>query len=191
MGNNTRQTAARRLAGKFARNLLATTCLTAASCGAAMATTIYPPFPAGEDPTVLSPLTVLQADPGNPGTTTVTVSQTAQNTWFELTGLGLGTFTFNATSDGTNGDLFNFCTDATFSVCTAEGAATSTSPLNLLATPVPADGNLFVHTTPGFEQANSYSVTVNTQAPQVPEPSTIAMAGWGLATLITLSRKKR
>ena len=191
MGTNSKETAARKLIGKFARTLLATTCLTAASAGAAMANTVYPPFPPGETPTTQTPLTVLTADPNNPGITTIDVTQNQSNTWFELTGLGLGTFTFEATSSGNLGDNFNFCTDATFLTCTLEGVASSSAPLNLPTTAIPGSGNLFVHTTPVSEQANSYSVTVTTQAPQVPEPSTIAMAGLGLATLVTLSRKKR
>jgi hypothetical protein len=191
MGTNSKETAARKLIGKFARTLLASTCLTAASSGAAMASTVYPPFPSGENPTVQSPLTVLLADPNNPGATIVTVSQTQSNTWFELTGLGLGTLTFDATSTGTLGDSFNFCTDATFLSCAPEGSASLSAPLNLPSMAIPGSRNLFIHTTPVSEQANSYTVTVNTQAPQVPEPSTSAMAGLGLATLITLSRKKR
>jgi hypothetical protein len=188
MGTNPKKTAVGNVIGKFARTLMATTCLTAASSGAALATTIYPPFPAGENPLVQTPLTVLPADP-NPGTTIVNVTQNQQQSWFELIGLGPGTFTFSATSNGSNGDLFNFCSDATFLSCISEGFASSSAPLNLPAMAIPASGDLFVHTTPRFEQANSYTVTVNTQG--APEPSTIAMAGLGLAALVSLSRKKR
>ena len=119
----------------------------------------------------------------------MTVTQQEQHTEFELTGLGIGTFTFNATSTGTNGDIFNFCPDSSFVGCTSEGFADFSSPLNLPAMAIPASGNLFIETAPRFEQANSYTVTVNTQP--TPEPSTIAMAGLGLATLLSLSRKKR
>ena len=192
MGSKTKETATtRKLIGKFARTLLATTCLTAATGGAALATTVYPPYPAGEDPTVFSPLTVLAADP-NPGTTIISVTQDEQSAWFELTGLGSGTFTFSATtaSEGSNGDFFFFCPDASFAgACQNVGFTASGSPLNLPPIAIPESGNLFITSSPRFEQANSYTVTVTTQPTAAPEPSTVAMEGLGLAALTLLARK--
>lgn len=201
MGTNPKKTATGNAIGKFARTLLASTCLTAASGGAALASTIYTLPSGGQDPNTFpsigGPLTVLQADQANPGTTIVNVTPTPLSTGpnfgvteFELTGLGAGTFIFDATAVN-GGDVFNIFGDANFSIPVEPlgGFADSTTPLHYSPILIPASGDLFIRTSEHFESANAYTVTVQTQA--APEPSTIAAAGLGLATLLSLRRKKR
>ena len=204
MGTNPKKTAVGNVIGKFARTLLATTCLTAASGGAALASTIYTLPAGGQDPNTFpsigGPLTVLQADQANPGTTIVNVTPTPAGTMpnfgvteFELTGLGTGMFIFDATAVN-GGDVFNIFGDANFSIPVEPlgGVADSLTPggpLQYGPTLIPASGDLFIRTSEHFESANAYTVTVQTQA--APEPSTIAAAGLGLATLLSLRRKKR
>ena len=87
---------ARKSIGKFARTLLATTCLTVASGGAAVAGTITYNEGAGLDNS-LGTATPLSAATIR-GTTIVTGDLFGEDTfdYFELTGLGTGTFTVQA-----------------------------------------------------------------------------------------------
>jgi len=193
MGTNPKETATGNAIRKFARTLLATTCLTAASSGVVVASTIT--YNEGTSLTTFPPVTDLAAA-AIPGTTIVNASESGQMTEFELSALGIGTFTLDLAIDTANnlGDTISVFSDSSFSASSLieSGSASSTlspGPLGLASIPIPTSGNLFIQTKPNSESSNSFTVTVNTQG--APEPSTIAMAGLGLATLITLSRKKR
>lgn len=100
MATNPKDTTARRLIGRFARTLLATTCLTVAGGATAMAGTML--YSEGGTLTDLSTPTQLAAAT-LPGTTTVTGFFDEADNEFELTGLGTGTFTISANeTDGNN-----------------------------------------------------------------------------------------
>src|SRR5580700_10443586 len=104
MASNPKDSSARKLIGKFARALLASTCLTVASTGAALAGTITytegvtPPTNFGATFATATPLVAAAI----PGTTIVNGSLNDTNDfidWFELTGLGTGTFTLSASTN--------------------------------------------------------------------------------------------
>ncbi len=194
MATNINNTNARQLIGKFSRTLLATTCLTVASGGAALAGTVtYPEgtsLPSQPPPT--DPLTPLAAA-ANPGTTVVTGSISGNNVaaWFELTGLGTGTFTVDASTDGTpNGATIYVFNDSDLTIPDALETNTFVSGTDAVfgALAIPADGNVVVDVQTNNESANDFSVTVNTTG-SVPEPSTIATVGLGLAGALALRRK--
>jgi hypothetical protein len=195
MAINPKDSKARNLIGKFGRTLLATTCLTVASGGAALAGTI----------TYTEGLGGLPADfpntfPGTPlaaatlpGTTTVNGFVNGEDSldYFELTGLGTGTFTLTAT------EISEFGEAAV--VVETDAASVLAGPLDfdqgenatVSSMAIPVDGNLVIEIENQFESSGNYSVTVNTTGSTVPEPSTLIPVGLGLAGALTLSRKRR
>jgi hypothetical protein len=100
MATNQKDRTGRKWIGKFARSLLATTCLTIASTGAALAGSINT-YTEGTSP---APTDFPNTGPGTslPGGTTETIVSGHvtlsgdQFDWFEITGLGAGTFTVSA-----------------------------------------------------------------------------------------------
>jgi hypothetical protein len=182
MATNPKDSNARKFIGKFARTLLATTCLTVA----AQAGTIT--YTEGATLSNTSPGTPLAAAT-DPGTTIVTgfVGGTPTVEWFELTGLGIGTFTVSATTD-------NVAHGATISVFTdtptllESGVFTNGAPQNFGALPIPGDQNVVFEVHTNSESPNNWTVTVNTTS-TTPEPGTLGSLGLGLAGALALRRK--
>jgi hypothetical protein len=206
MVTNPKDTAARKSIGKFARTLLATTCLSAASGGAALAGTISygPGAPANYSATFAGALTTPLSAATIPGTTNVSGQVTSEDNvdFFELTGLGTGTFTLTATALGEVGEAAVTLSEFVETVTVfTDGDTTLEGPTafdfgdmaSFASMSIPTDGNLVVEVEQNFESSANYTVTVNTTAPTatVPEPSTIATVGLGLAGALTLRRRRR
>lgn len=194
MATNPKDITARKLIGKFARTLLAGTCLTAATGGAALAGSItYGPAtsPSTNDAFTFSPTAAFPAAT-TPGVTILNFTQDGQETEFDITGLGSGAFTLSATTNDEAGDFISVYGGPGFTNFIAEGGFTGGSPFNIGATAIPGSGELVISTEPNDESSNSFTVTVTTSAPSgVPEPSTVGLVGLGLAGALTLSRKRR
>jgi hypothetical protein len=185
--------------GKFARTLLATTCLTVASSAAALAGTITytegtTPAPA-DFPNTMGSATSLSA--ATISGTTIVDGHTAGGDvdWFELTGLGTGTFTVTADhTSGAGSDTINVLETApsTLNIFTSGFDSGESAGSGSIA--IPTNGDLFIEVLRNAgtgESSNGYQVTVNTTASSVPEPATIAMVGLGLAGAFALRRKLR
>jgi hypothetical protein len=129
----------------------------------------------------------------NPGTTIVngTVSGNFTLDWFELTGLGSGTFTAGATTDGTFGDQIFIFDPANLGVPLESRTFTNTEAASFGSLSIPGSGNLAIEIQTVNESSNGYTVTVNTTGGAVPEPGTIGLVGVGLAGALTLARKRR
>ena len=182
----------RKSIGKFARTLLATTCLTLASAGAALATSVtYTEgsggLPADFPNTSVSPTALAAAV--NPGTTIVNGNlfpgsgDTAD--WFELTGLGIGNFTLTASNP------IGYAISIFDSSLTQIGSTqTSTTP-SFGPIAIPGDEDLVVELSqnPSTGEGGAYAVTVNTTAAATPEPSTFVSLSLGLAGMLALRRK--
>jgi MYXO-CTERM domain-containing protein len=195
MSTNPNDTHARKAIGKFARALLATTCLTVAS-GAAVAGTITysegtAPAPNDFSNTFAGASASALAAAAVSGTTIVNgfVSGSDRFDYIELTGLGTGTFTVDVvdTEGGTAGaSIFN----------SGDTNLGGPSPLStsvhadFASQTIPVDGDLVIELTSLGESANFYTVTVDTTA-ATPEPGTIATAGLGLAGAVALARRRR
>ena len=171
---------------KFARGLLATTCLTIASGGAAQAAT----FTEGTDLSNFSNAPFVLPS----GTNIVNGSlffSTDTADWVEFTNLlGGSLFTLNATTPTS----FFFPTvnvlDDKQAQVVGPAAFSSGSDANLGPTLVPADGNLIVGiTTTGSEGAAPYTITLNAQQ-SVPEPGTLGSVGLALAGAFLWRRKR-
>ena len=193
MVNNGKESTARKSIGRFARTLLATTCLTVASGVAALAGTIT--YTEGVNP--VSPTDFPNTSPGtslvaaaNPGTTIVNggVPGFSDIDWFELTGLGSGTFTLGATMS-TGGAAIHVFDDTLNPLENASFTSVSGASFGALA--IPGDGNLLVELAGANEGTNPYAVTVVTTGASVPEPATVACVGLGLAGALVLRRKRR
>lgn len=188
---------ARKLIGRFARALLATTCLTVATGGAALAGTINvytesTDFPStGPGPSMAA------------GTTETIINGSTVGgdvDWFEITGVPGSTFQIQASiTSGTSSDSIAVFQDpyppgtSIFSFGDfTNGTPASSSNLN-----VPGDGDLFIEITRlggSGEGASGYQVCIDGSAPcqqPVPEPSTIASVGLGLAGVFAVRRKFR
>jgi hypothetical protein len=194
MATNPKDTAARKLIGKFARTLLATTCLTVASGGAALAGTITYTEGSGGLPADFSN-TFAGADALTaatiPGTTNVngSVSNLDFADFFELTGLGTGTFTASAVANEGGSPSITLFTDGDLSL----GGPTSFipgTPASFASQAIPSDGNLIIGIDAN-ESTATYTVSVNTTGSSTPEPGTIATVGLGLAGALALSRRGR
>jgi hypothetical protein len=200
MATNPNDTAARKSIGKFARTLLATTCLTAASGGAALAGTISytegsAPAPGTFSTNFSGALTTSLPAATIPGITNVSGSVNGEDSlaFFELTGLGTGTFTLTATE-------FSEFGEAAVTVLT-DGDAVLEGPTDFdegeMASfgsmSIPSDGNLVIEVEQLMESPSNFTVSVDTTASTatVPEPSTIATVGLGLAGALTLRRRRR
>lgn len=209
MAANPKNSEAKRVISKFAKTLLGATCLTAATGGAAMAGTIT--YTEGVNPAspaewpATGPGTALAAA-GIPGTTIVngfTNDTTGFIGFFELTGLGTGTFTASANVTEGGDTAISVFADAGAGGALLEGGGGGTesgpglfgpdfsNPLVFPSLAIPSDGNLVIEILDFNEDSASYSVTVNTTPSGVPEPSTMGMVGLGLAGALTLSRKRR
>jgi hypothetical protein len=171
---------------KFARGLLATTCLTIASSGAARAGTYTEA--ADFSNSSLTPF-VLPSDTNIVTGTLFFSTDTAD--WVEFTNLlGGSLFTLNATTPTS----FFFPTvnvlDDKQAQVAGPGAFSSGSDANLGPALVPADGNLIVGvSTAGTEGAAGYTITLNAQQ-SVPEPGTLGSVGLALAFLWRRKRNR-
>jgi MYXO-CTERM domain-containing protein len=197
MAINPDDTKARKSIGKFARALLATTCLTVAS-GAAVAGTITysegtSPAPSDFSNTFAGASASALSAAAISGTTTITgeVTNSDRFDYIELTGLGTGTFTVDvADTEGggsINASIFN-------SGDTSLGGPTpfSTSVhADFASQAIPLDGDLVIDINNLGEIGNFYTVTVNTTASAAPEPGTLLTAGLGLAGALALTRRRR
>jgi hypothetical protein len=184
---------------RLAAQLLATTCLTAAT---GMAGTIsYSEGVTPVDYPNSSPGTSLLAA-ANPGTTNISgaVSGTDAADFFELTGLGAGTFVASAVLGEGGPAVFSVFDDT--SALLAGGGNSSTGgaglfgfsspgPFNSGSLAIPVDGNLILEVLRYHEGSSNYTVTVTTTTSGVPEPSTVGLVGVGLAGALTLARKRR
>ena len=196
MATNPEDRAARKAVGKFARALLATTCLTVATGTAALASTanytegVAPSSPADFSNTIASPTNLTAAVIS--GTTTISgmVSGGDQYDFIELTGLGSGTFTASVldTEIGTGQATLFTSGDVSLGGPTGFSAVTAAS---FASQAIPTDGNLIIELHTLGESTNPYTVTVTTTAAATPEPGTIALAGLGLAGAVALKRKRR
>ena len=176
---------------KFARHVAATLLLTVVSGGAALASTII--YNEGTALQTFPPLVNLAAET-NPGTTTVNGTQTGVASEWEINGLGSGTFTITASSDGLTGDYLRVYSASCFAgACFIESnTLDNAGPTNFISKPIPATGDLFFLIQPNSED-NDFSVSVTTTggSSSAPEPSTIALVGLGLASAATVLRKRR
>ncbi len=199
MATNPQDSTARKMIGKFARTLLATTCLTVASSAAALAGTITYTEGVGGLPSDF-PNTAGSATPLSaatiPGTTIVNGHTPGGDVdWFELTGLGTGTFTVTAAiTSGTGEDTLNVFenTPSPLNIFTSGFDNGESAGSGSIA--IPTNGDLFIEVLRNAgtgEGSNGYHVTVNTTGSSVPEPSTIATVGLGLAGAFALRRKLR
>ena len=205
MAINSKKSEPGKVVSRFAKTLLGATCLTAATGGAALAGSITYSEGSGIAPSpwpTTAPGTALPAA-GNPGTTIVngfTNDSNARDGFFELTGLGIGTFTLSAdVTEG--GDTVIRVFDDSSNLLEGGGdhqtsgpglfGPTTSNPLNFSSLGIPSDGNLVIEILDYHEDSASYSVTVNTTGNGVPEPTTVGLVGLGLAGALTLSRKRR
>jgi PEP-CTERM motif len=195
MATNPNDTHARKAISKFARALLATTCLTVAS-GAAVAGTIT--YTEGNSPAPsdfsnsfagasVSALTAASAS----GTTIVNGSVNGGDRfdYIELTGLGSGTFIVDAVGTAGNAASVSIFDTAQGSF----GAAPFNSSIHADFGPqaIPVNGDLVIELMALAESSNSYQVTVTTTASPTPEPGTLATLGLGLAGAAALARRRR
>jgi hypothetical protein len=181
--------------GRFARTLLATTCLTVASTGAALAGSINT-YTEGTSP---APTDFPNTGPGTalPGGTTETIVNGHvtlagdQFDWFEITGLGAGTFTVSAIADSGDADSISIFNTSNLST-PLEGPTSfnTTTAANFGAVAVPGNGDVVVEIAATNEGSGNYTVTLNNTS-SVPEPSTIATVALGLAGAFALRRKLR
>ena len=185
---------ARKSIGKFARTLLATTCLTVAGGAAQAGTIIYTEgtAPAPADFSNTFPAATVLTAAAIPGTTTVNgnISGGDPFDFFELTGLGAGTFTVTASTSGSGMGSVSVLTDANVVVGGPTGISNGVSA-SFGSFSIPSDGNIVVELQDLGERSTPYTVTVNTLSSSTPEPSTIATVGLGLAGALALSRKRR
>lgn len=161
------------------------------SGGVALATTIV--YNEGTAMQTFPPVVNLAAE-ANPGTTTVNGMQTTDPSEWELSGLGSGTFTITASSDGLTGDSLSVYSASCFAgACFIENnTINNAGPTDFLARPIPVTGDLFFLIQAGMEE-NDFSVSVTTTggSSSVPEPSTIALVGLGLAAAAVRVRASR
>lgn len=198
MATNPKDTHARRAVGKFARALLATTCLTVAS-GAAVASTVTynegtAPAPGTFSPTFSGAASSALTAAAISGTTIVggSLAGVGHFDYIELTGLGTGTFTVNfADTEGAaaNASIFNDSGPGGTNIGGPTLFSTSL-PANFASQPIPLDGDLVLAVESENEGTMSYTITVNTTA-ATPEPGTLATLGLGLAGAAALKRKRR
>jgi hypothetical protein len=195
VATNPKDRTARKAVGKFARTLLATTCLTVATGTAALASTanyqegVTPSSPADFSNTIGSPTNLTAAVISGTTTITGTVSGGDQNDFIELTGLGSGTFTVSVIDTEFGNGLATIFTSGDVNI----GGPTSFSSslaANFGSQAIPLDGDLIIQLHDAGETTNPYTVTVTTTA-AAPEPGTIALAGLGLAGAVALKRKRR
>jgi hypothetical protein len=173
---------------KFARTLLATTCLTGVSTGIALGSVITegtPPAPA-DFPNApngfLLPVGTTEVN----GSHTNFQSTDPSGDWFEFQGL-LGGATFSLTATGVQGVVF-LQSDGGASVGSPVGFITG-FPANIGPLSVPADGKLVVGIV-GCE-VGTCGYTIDLTAPTtIPEPSTFAGVGLALAGALSWRRKR-
>jgi len=195
MATNPNDTQARKAIGKFARALLATTCLTVAS-GVAVAGTIT--YTEGDSPapslfsnTFGGASASALAAAAVSGTTIVNgeVSGSRQFNYIELTGLGTGTFTVDVVdTEGGNADASIFNSGDTN--LGGPSAFNTSVHADFSSQAIPVDGDLVIELQTVNESGNFYTVTVDTTA-ATPEPGTIVTAGLGLAGAVALARRRR
>jgi hypothetical protein len=111
--------------------------------------------------------------------------------FFELTGLGAGTFTLTATELSEFGEAAVTVFNDANAVLEGPTLFDEGEDASFGSTPIPGDGNLVIEVAQQFESSGNYTVTVNTTASSVPEPSTAVAVGLGLAGALTLRRRRR
>jgi hypothetical protein len=196
MATNPNDTRARKAIGKFARALLATTCLTVAS-GAAVAGTITytegnSPAPGTFSSTFGGASASALAAAAISGTTIVNgdLSGVGNFDYIELTGLGSGTFTVNvADTEGAAADASIF--NSGHSSLGGPSPFSFSEPAVFASQAIPLDGDLVIAIESENEGGTSYQATVTTTAAAAPEPGTLATLGLGLAGAAALARRRR
>jgi hypothetical protein len=189
---------------KLSRQLLATTCLTAAMAGAAYGTTITESPEPGGFGTELSTATVL---PGLtiPGSNTVNGEVSCgdpcvRDAYFEFqfgTGLAGDVFSYALSANGTTGakggqflvmdDLGNNIGNNTpFNFTAPAGSLTSITSGDAA---VPTDGDVIFAVLQGSE-GGGIQFSVNVTAPVAPEPGTSTEIGLGLAGAAVALRRR-
>ena len=164
-------------AKKFARKLLATTCLTAAGAAAASASTISEPPEFGKSFAVATPLAAgIDRVQGRVSFT----GSSVDNDYFKFSGLlGGSAYSIAGTYTGS----------ASYAVKTSGGVdlnPSSDNPASFMGT-VPGDGILVIAAL-FTESTGTYDLTLAATS-TVPEPSTLAGVGLGLASAFALRRK--
>ncbi len=186
MLDNRKGSTTRKSIGKFARTLLATTCLTVASGVSALAGTVS--YTEGVNPA--SPSDFPSSGPGtslagaiNPGTTIVNggVPSFSDIDWFDITGLGSGSFTLAATVSSGSAAIHVFDDTNLGTALESQALVNSGTPASFGSIAIPADGNVAVELAGSNEGTNPYTVTLTTTGSSTPEPATIATVGLGLA----------
>ena len=183
---------------RLMRALLATTCLSAATGGTALAGTITEgvgPAPAdfpNSGPGYLLPV----------GTTTVFGTKLNQldQDWFEFQGLTPGAsfslsafFNPSGTEIGLRVSLFDTSENSLGSSTLEQGTVNSGNEGNPILGTVPSDGNIIVDifSCGCLNPSGGYEVQLTEPAGSVPEPSTMATVGLGLAGALAWRRRRK
>jgi hypothetical protein len=165
---------------KFARRLLVSTCLTVGATAAAQAGTITEPPEFSH--TQATPTNLLLGTTGVGGQ-----ASSVDADWVEFAGLLPGPLSWNLTDDVGTSLCFNFFSSTDVGL----GGSCGTNP----AVGITVPGNGVVKLNMGWEGSTGVigNYTASFQAQGVPEPSTVAGVGMGLAAaaLAALRRKKQ
>jgi hypothetical protein len=146
VATNPNDAASRKFIGKFARALLATTCLTVASAGAALANNCT--YNEGNAVETFPPIVSLTATT-NPGATTTcgNVAMDGGISEFELTGLGSGSYTVSAVTTGAQsflGEFLYISTNSGFTgLVVTDEFFSGTEPLSVPVATIPGNGDLY------------------------------------------------
>ncbi len=129
----------------------------------------------------------------NPGTTIVNggIPGFSDVDWFEITGLGSGSFTLSATMTSGGASINVFADTDLVNALESQALVDSGTPANFGALAIPSDGNVAVELAGSNEGSNPYTVTLTTTGSSTPEPGTIATVGLGLAGAFILRRKRQ
>jgi hypothetical protein len=180
------------LINKFARALLATTCLSAASGGAAMATVITVTEGSGGAPLDFSNISPGYLLPLGTGVVNgVQGNKPDDADWFEFQGLLNGSsFSATATSQGESSIGISIFDSSTANIGSAFFGYESGKAATLNGF-VPTDGNLLFEIFNG--SGNPYSVALtDTLAPTAaPEPATLGLAGLAIAGALAWRRTRK
>jgi hypothetical protein len=127
------------------------------------------------------------------GTTPVNGTQTGFASEWEVSGLGSGTFTITASSDGVSGDYLRVYNSSCFAgACFIESNTfDNASSANFMSEPIPATGDLFFLVQFNSSEQNDFSVTVTTSGggtSSAPEPSTLPLVGLGVTGALAILR---
>lgn len=132
----------------------------------------------------------------NPGTTTVNATETESGAFdlFGILGLGSGTYTVTATTDGAVGLTLQLYSSSCYSnACfISEEPFDSASSLIFSPSAIPATGELYFLVDESVTETDDYSVTVTTSgggSSSTPEPSTAATVAAALALVLFMRRK--